>query len=69
MLVRTVELRTGKGLLRRPVNKVAVLPVQSDLTLTTGPAGNLCWDHESIVSDCIAVEKEDMVLDVRIHDQ
>ncbi|UYV76985.1 hypothetical protein LAZ67_14002708, partial [Cordylochernes scorpioides] len=38
MLVRTVELRTGKGLLRRPVNKVAVLPVQSDLTLTTGPA-------------------------------
>ncbi|UYV63170.1 hypothetical protein LAZ67_2003340, partial [Cordylochernes scorpioides] len=38
MLVRTVELRTGKGLLRRPVNEVAVLPVQSDLTLTTGPA-------------------------------
>ncbi|UYV69941.1 hypothetical protein LAZ67_7001275 [Cordylochernes scorpioides] len=41
MLVRTVELRTGKGLLRRPVNKVAVLPVQSDLTLTTGPAGSM----------------------------
>ncbi|UYV83333.1 hypothetical protein LAZ67_23000609 [Cordylochernes scorpioides] len=44
MLVRTVELRTGKGLLRRPVNKVAVLPVQSDLTLTTGPAEtSQCW--------------------------
>ncbi|UYV72198.1 hypothetical protein LAZ67_9002154, partial [Cordylochernes scorpioides] len=41
MLVRTVELRTGKGLLRRPVNKVAVLPVQSDLTLTTSPAGSM----------------------------
>ncbi|UYV77693.1 hypothetical protein LAZ67_15001961, partial [Cordylochernes scorpioides] len=41
MLVRTVEFRTGKGLLRRPVNKVAVLPVQSDLTLTTGPAGSM----------------------------
>ncbi|UYV78053.1 hypothetical protein LAZ67_15003314 [Cordylochernes scorpioides] len=45
MLVRTVKLRTGKGLLRRPVNKVAVLPVQSDLTLTTGPAGSM----ESVV--------------------
>ncbi|UYV66688.1 EPM2AIP1 [Cordylochernes scorpioides] len=35
----------GKGLLRRPVNKVAVLPVQSDLTLTTGPAGSMERDQ------------------------
>ncbi|UYV80842.1 hypothetical protein LAZ67_19001939 [Cordylochernes scorpioides] len=31
MLVRTVELRTGKGLLRRPVNKLAVLPLQKNV--------------------------------------
>ncbi|UYV65638.1 K02A2.6-like [Cordylochernes scorpioides] len=41
MLVRTVELCTGKGLLLRPVNKEAVMLMQSDLTLTTVPTGSM----------------------------